>query len=34
MLYNHRIEWTGAVDEARTTDNPIVKAFIQGSIGD
>jgi phospholipid/cholesterol/gamma-HCH transport system ATP-binding protein len=34
MLYNHRIEWTGAVDEARTTDNPIVKAFIQGNIGD
>jgi len=33
MLYDHKIEWTGPVDEVHQTQNQVVKAFIQGQIG-
>ena len=33
MLYNHRIEWTGPVDQARRTENATVRSFIEGNIG-
>jgi len=34
MLYDHRIEWTGPVSEARHTQNATVSAFIAGNIGE
>ncbi len=34
MLYDHHIEWTGTVEQAHGTEHPIVKAFIEGNIGD
>jgi phospholipid/cholesterol/gamma-HCH transport system ATP-binding protein len=34
MLWNHRIEWTGSVDEAQYTHNATVKSFIEGNIGE
>ena len=34
MLHGHHIEWTGTVDEAHATEHPIVKAFIEGNIGE
>ena len=34
MLYDHRIEWTGPVDEAQHTQNATVSAFIAGNIGE
>jgi len=34
MLYEHRIEWTGSVGDATQTQNAVVKAFIEGEIGE
>ncbi len=34
MLYGRRIEWSGPVSEASQTENAIVRAFIEGEIGE
>ena len=34
MLYDKKIVWTGFKDEVETADNPVVRAFIEGNIGE
>lgn len=33
MLYDHKIEWCGPVEDVHHTQNQVVKAFIEGQIG-
>jgi len=34
MLYDRKIVWAGFKDEVENADNPVVRAFIEGNIGD
>jgi len=34
MLYDHRIVWTGFKDEVEDAEDPVVRAFIEGNIGE
>ena len=34
MLYERRIVWTGFKDEVEVAEDPVVRAFIEGNIGE